>query len=481
MLMTDLTLIVAGALTALNIYATRYLYKRLGASLNLKTPDPYTYLFISQLVFAVLGSYFVLLSFDSTDWLTYLESDNPVRLLGWFIVQYSFFAMGISMVFAQCLSIKSRLRINFHKRLASYTPNIFHEYKIIIFFFFILTISGFYVFWTIGYIPLFKLSESTGTALAVIRSETKLGFGGMGFIRDNFFMGLSQILALYVFSLYLSCKSSCIYKFTFFALIIVALISTTTNLEKGGFAIFLISLVSMYAYRGNSFSIYKIIILGLVVLFFIILAYRLTIGEHVDATYLVSEITGRIFIAQVAGVFMTLSVFPEPIPFVGFDGIGIFAKLFDYAQNEGSPRLVMSYFWPKEVELGLNGFMSSYFPAEAYGNFGVTGVLLAPFIVGIVTVAYIFIFIRLRNPHLGAACIVYIIFNLPFTSNFSFFYYSPGLWILTVFIVSSDKILSYRRISEASNHPPAKPGAFRIAALSKGSAIQIQKPSDSTS
>lgn len=453
MLLTDLTIIIAGALTALNIFVTGHLYIRLGASLNLKTPDPYTYLFISQLVFAVFGSYFVLLSFDNTDWLTYLDSDSQVRLLGWLIVQYSFFAMSIAMVFAQSLLIRNRLRINFHKKLASHTPKLFHEYKTIIFLVFIVAISGFYVFWTIGYIPILKLSESTGTALAIIRSETKLGYDGMGLIRDNFFIGLSQIVALYVFSLYLSCKSSRVYKFTFFALIVVVLMSTTTNLEKGAFLVFLVSLISMYAYRGNSFSIYKVIVIGLALLTVLILAYRITFGDYVNGSYLVSEITGRIFIAQVAGVFMTLSVFPEIIPFVGFDGIGFFAKLFDYAQNEGSPRLVMSYFWPKEVELGLNGFMSSYFPAEAYGNFGVTGVLLAPFIVGITTVAYISIFIRLRNPHLGAACILYIIFNLPFTSNFAFFYYSPGLWIFTLFIWSSDKVLSYRRVSGVSNRP----------------------------
>jgi hypothetical protein len=172
----------------------------------------------------------------------------------------------------------------------------------------------------------------------------------------------------------------------------------------------------------------------------IISAYFLTLGNDITFSYLLDEISGRIFIAQVAGVFMTLSVFPDKFNFIGLDGINIWATAFDFPQSEGVPRIVMRYFWPTEVDSGLLGYMSSYFPSEAYGNFGVLGVLIAPFFVGMITIAYIAIFMRLRNVHLGSALVIYIIFNLPYTSNFTAFYYNPGLLLLIFSIVIFDSL-----------------------------------------
>jgi hypothetical protein len=221
---------------------------------------------------------------------------------------------------------------------------------------------------------------------------------------------------------------------------LIAVIATTSNLEKGGFMIFLVSMFSLRTIAGHRPNWKVVAMLFILLLLVLALSYRFTIGDHVDGAYLLREISGRIFVAQVAGVFMTLSAFPENIPFVGFTGIRLISSIFGFTQSEGSPRLVMSFFWPAEVDLGLLGYMSSYFPAEAYGNFGWPGAIVAPVIVGLSTVLYTAALLQLRNAHLRRAAVVFLLFNLPFTSNYSYFYYSPGLTILTIFLLICDRM-----------------------------------------
>lgn len=438
---SEFSVLLMGFVTVVNVTVTGFFYKRIGASLKLTYPDPLTYLFYSQLLFAVVGSYLVVLNIDNTDWLSYLDNNSSDRLVGWLFVQYSFFALGVTMAVAWPLLNNKKLLHMMRDTHFSSAPLGWRARGGIVVLLLITSIAGFYTFWIMGYIPLLKIFESTGAALAVYRSETKFEFQGLSFIRDIFFKGLSHIAALYVFSIYLSYNKGIFVKISLIASIILVFLSATSNLEKGSFLIFIISMFSLYAFKGRKISGFGISAGAMFLFVLLVIAYIATFGDHVDTAYLVSEISGRIFIAQVAGVFMTISAFPDKIPFVGLDGIGVLSNIFGFVQSEGAPRLVMSYFWPKEVDLGLLGFMSSYFPAEAYGNFGLPGVLVAPVIVGVVTAAYLAIFVRLRNPHLGTACIVYIIFNLPFTSNFSYFYYSPGLLLLVVFVVMFDRLI----------------------------------------
>jgi hypothetical protein len=440
MLEIEFIFIAAGFLTAINILTTASLYRKLGASLSFRSPDPFTYLFYSQLFLAVIGSYLILLSLDNTDWLTYLDPNDPVRLLGWLIVQYCFIALGCAMLFSKALLLDKRLEKAFFEKLK--TPRRHHaeNWIILLSLSLICSLAALYCYRVVGYIPALKIFEASGTGLAVVRSDTKLGFQGMSFVRDSFFIGLSQIVALFILSLCLTHPAKRSYRFVLFIAFLCVFFSTTFNLEKGGIVNFVVSAIAMYVYCGNKFSLFRIGLFGLIVFTTVILAYIVTFGDHVDASYLADEISGRILIAQVAGVFMTLSAVPDAIPFVGLTGIRVIADAFGYIQSEGSPRLIMSFFWPKEVGAGLLGFMSSYFPAEAYGNFGFAGVLLAPLVVGLVFICYMSFFMRLHNPHLGAASVVFIIFHLPLTSNFSYFYYSPGLILLAAVIFAIDKI-----------------------------------------
>ena len=438
---SEFSILLMGFVTVVNVMVTGSFYKRIGASLKFTSPDPLTCLFYLQLIFSVIGSYLVVLNIDNTDWLSYLDPKSSDRLVGWIFVQYSFFALSVTMAVAWPLFNNQKLLNRMRNTHFSSAPLGWRARGGIVGLLLITSIAGFYTFWTMGYIPLLKIFESTGTALAVYRSETKFEFQGLSFIRDLFFKGLSQIAALYVFSVYISYKKGIFVKLSLLTSIILVFLSTTSNLEKAGFLFFIISMFSLYAFKGQKISGFGIFAGAMFLFVLLVIAYIATFGDHVHTAYLVSEISGRIFIAQVAGVFMTISAFPDKIPFVGLDGIGVLANMFGFVQSEGAPRLVMSYFWPKEVDLGILGFMSSYFPAEAYGNFGLPGVLVAPVIVGVVTAAYFAIFVRLRNPHIGTACIVYIIFNLPFTSNFSYFYYSPGLLLLVVFVVMFDRLI----------------------------------------
>jgi hypothetical protein len=46
---SDILMIIAGCITLLNILIVGFIYLRIGASLKITSPDPFTYLFYSQL------------------------------------------------------------------------------------------------------------------------------------------------------------------------------------------------------------------------------------------------------------------------------------------------------------------------------------------------------------------------------------------------------------------------------------------------
>jgi hypothetical protein len=72
----DLFIVLTGAFTFFNLIATGYLYRNLGASLNISSPDPFSYLFFSQVLFAIIGSYLVVANLENSEWLSYLNKND---------------------------------------------------------------------------------------------------------------------------------------------------------------------------------------------------------------------------------------------------------------------------------------------------------------------------------------------------------------------------------------------------------------------
>ena len=427
-------------------FITYRVYRLAGARFDLRCIDPLTYIYFLQLIMASIGSYIIAANLVDNDWINYLAPTDAIRFIGWGVVQYGFLGCAIGIFIGLKIFDRNHSRINFFENLSVKDATWVSHVVIWIFLFGLCVISGLHVYSSLGGIPLLSAMSSIGDALAVIRSDTKLGFSGVPFIRDYGFVAMGQILAYYTYSLKMHYRSLLVLRILFWLSLVIAILGLTINLEKAPIVFFFFSLLvirffygrrSSTAAQGLSFFLIGVLLVG---------TYIVTMGTNLSSAYLVTEIIGRIFIAQVAGVFMTLSIFPMEYDFVLFSGIGVLSDAFGGSQSVGSPRMVMEYFRPVEVAAGLLGYKSSYFIAEAYGNFGAIGVILSPFFVGAITSFYFVIFKRFKNPNLAIAGITYITFNLPFTSNFTAFYYNPGLWILLfILLIAGNLKITLRR------------------------------------
>lgn len=427
--------IILGLFTVVNAYITYRFYKMAGARFDFTLIDPLTYIYFLQLIMASLGSYLIAANLVENDWVNYLTSSDPVRLIGWIVVQYGFLGCAIGLYF----SLKSFNRLyassDFLTKFSNKRMSKLSHFTIWALLFSLSASSGLYVFQVLGGIPLLSIFSSSGDALATLRSDTKLNFAGVSFIRNYGFIACVQITAYYAYSLKLQYREFSRFRILYWLSLSQAVLGLTLNLEKGPLVIFFFSLLIIRFFHGHRISIITFMFTLILLMGLLLGIYLVAFGMDRPIIFLVQKIIERILIAQVSGVFMTLSIFPVPHDFILFSGIGILSDAFGGTQSDGSARIVMEHFRPVEVELGLLGYMSSFFIAEAYGNFGIIGVLISPFIIGVVTAAYFTILSRFQNFNLAIAGITYMTFNLPFTSNFVAFYYNPGIWILLTLLI----------------------------------------------
>jgi hypothetical protein len=142
---------------------------------------------------------------------------------------------------------------------------------------------------------------------------------------------------------------------------------------------------------------------------------------------------GRVFYTQAAGVFLSLDVFPEKHPFIGWSSLsGFLSSLLGQESMERSARVLMRLVNPTAVEQGTAGVINSLFVAEAYANFGWKGVALAPLWVGFLTGSLLYVLLAQTLTPIVVAFFAFAALRWPLTGGFNDFLYSPTFAILLV-------------------------------------------------
>jgi hypothetical protein len=133
-----------------------------------------------------------------------------------------------------------------------------------------------------------------------------------------------------------------------------------------------------------------------------------------------------------SGLALTFDVFPEIHPFLkGASFPDWFVGLFGM-ESVRSARILMQEVNPTGVRNGTAGVINSLFVAEAYANFGLAGLILAPIYVGI------FIYFIHRSLNFGSrtpeqiAFLTYFIFSLPILGGIVGFIWNVN-WLFLYF------------------------------------------------
>lgn len=122
-------------------------------------------------------------------------------------------------------------------------------------------------------------------------------------------------------------------------------------------------------------------------------------------------------------------------------------------KNDRSARIIMSIIMPSAVEDGTGGVINSLFIGEAWANFGLAGVIFAPFWVGfVIQWSYILLLKTAKTP-LFLALTVYLTLKWPVTGGFNDFIYNAGIvTMLLIFIMIISSSLMLRMINSGKKY-----------------------------
>jgi hypothetical protein len=121
---------------------------------------------------------------------------------------------------------------------------------------------------------------------------------------------------------------------------------------------------------------------------------------------------------------------------LGFSTISNFINdVLDIQSNERSARLIMMQENPKAVKAGVAGVMNSLFVGEAWANFGLLGVLIAPFYVGMVIQALFMFFLTMPKTPLLLGLFTYFSYRGSVTGGFNDYIYNAGYVVIVFFFL----------------------------------------------
>lgn len=420
------------------------LFRRVAGSLELTKLNMISWIFYYNLIAqSFIASVLVIYGLDNHYVIN--RVGDEAKFYGWLAVQYTMIAVPLGMLLAIYLNgYKSNRRIFFLYINAPIAPSFsFKDSYIKIPLYCLSGISVLAVLYTLAMLrvnPLIvAVSGSDALTLAGLRIEASRGFSGNIYVRNILAIGLTPVLA-YISFAYWKLTRAKIDLVWFFMMFVSSFFILTYNLAKGPFVAFVLGYLFLIILINGGVSKKLFYSFALLALILIVSAYFLVMDVF-DPLALFSYnsgVGGRILLSQSAGTYMAFEHFPKTHDFIGFASVsGFLNNIFGAQGSDTAARILMTIFRPSHVEDGTAGVMNSLFIAEAWANFGLIGVLVAPVYVGFVIQLLFIFFVKFRKTPVMLGLLAYLSYKLPVTGGVVAFFYNPGLMLIFAFFISA--------------------------------------------
>lgn len=366
------------AILLLSLSVSFVLLRLASGSASIRYINGINYVFYRQIIIgALLGSYLISLSLEYDRWYA-LDWSGDVRFYGFLLVNYS-----MIMVLLVYLLLKLFfLQAGSNTLVLGVRPTRFN---------FNIIQNILFIFSVYGFLYLFLYSPSW-PLLDVIRGDYERGLIGRIAFRNDF-EGSSYIKNIVAFG------SSSLY----FYVSLAAFLISKTGLRHLASSFLLVFLI--YTFSSQKGAILNVAIGALIVVcilrgkiprgiffllaflgcFSIYLLFSFVKGIPLVRLFESQLIVGRLFLGNIEGFFNSLELFPHVITddtqLVGVPSF-IQEALFGVVQKP-SKLLLMEYFDYQGVLEGTSGFITAYYLAEAWANYGLFGMMLAPVVVAV--------------------------------------------------------------------------------------------------
>ncbi|WP_273827527.1 O-antigen polymerase [Providencia rettgeri] len=360
-----------------------FLLRLVNGSASIRYLNGLNYIFYRQIIVsALIGSYVISLSMEYSRWYA-LNWSESIRLYGFIFVCYSSVAILFTYAILKSLFIDTK---NLPKNLmvTSFSDN---KINITLIQNLLFYISIF------GFIYIIINSPSWPMLDVILGNNHEALYGRISFRND--FKGSEFIKNLVAFSgsalyFYISLSRKLIKSDGFLHLLlstILVFLIYTYNSQKGAILNIVIgAIIILCMVRGKIPLRYFIFlsISSIVVLFSLF-----SIVKGIPISSLIESggrlVIGRLFLGNIEGFFNSLALFPDIITdktnLVGIPSI-IQVAFFDEVQ-EPSKLLLMKFFDLDGIQNGTSGFITAYFLSEAWANYNIVGLIIAPSIVAV--------------------------------------------------------------------------------------------------
>lgn len=245
----------------------------------------------------------------------------------------------------------------------------------------------------------------------------------------SFGMIISQICSI---QLIIRNKSSGRYElFLKYLLIFLSISFLITNSEKATIIFYVLALYISFCITKRKIARLNLIF-SLIFLFFILSVYYMFVSN--DFFQIKDLVFERVFFAQMAMVFYSLDFYSNE-NFIGFSSLGgIFTKIFDLPLvDPSSVKMMEVYFEEMIANGGWN--MNGIYIAEAWSNFGLLGVLIAPLYIGTVCACLYIGLSYFKDSFFRAVLIYYTTSSFFFLTSINMYIYNSVSILIVILII----------------------------------------------
>jgi len=295
------------------------------------------------------------------------------------------------------------------------------------------------------------LNMEAGEAADMARSLMGNAFEGK---YHWYYLFQNQLLSFVTFALFaqMLIRPSFYNKVLFVVVFLVTSFSMVMAIEKSPMVELLIALFLVYilSCRSGNISIKLLIFPTILILVLLIIFYRLFMGSEDNMSAIVSAFS-RTFTGQIEPAYHYLERFPSLDDYLWGRTFPNPAGLLPFEHYRLTVEM-MNWVHPELASRGIVGSMPTIYWGEMYANFGVIGVLIPPFFVGMILYWVNSLLLRFKSTPISIAFLVWLAMhfkNLALTSLSSYFFDIYLVVVSTVFLflafIGGNGVIKFRR------------------------------------
>jgi hypothetical protein len=427
-------------ISALVLFVSYRLFKKASGTLDVREINISSFVFYSLFIMTFIGSLQIQYNLIADG---YVPEDDRLRTYGWMVVMYAMLVVPIGMLIACRLFKVDSMRTlvsQYNASPLSFQDNSWESgFKHSQYFFSLLSILAVLL---IIYLhgertPLFHLllGSQDYMGMGMLRHDSGLVNIEYGEYMRVIISPLAAFSSVFAYSAYCYVKSKkqSIDIIWLVLMVLFSLLINTYALVKNPIIYWLVGFVVVHILITGKLRIKVLILIAGVFISLIGFSTIFIQGarEYIESVSLLSVLTisvkvffNRITYGQLFGTYLCLDIFPETLPHIFFSSTGNFIhQLFNMPFSPDYGRLVMSIWRP---DWPTAGHCTTYFMGEAWANFGLIGILLAPFWVGFFIQTFHIGLLRLRKTAFNVALYGFSFTIIPTMTGFQGFYYPEG-------------------------------------------------------